>query len=254
MRLNGKLAVITAGASGIGRAGVRRFVKEGARVAAIDINRAALDSLAKEFDGGRVIAIEADLSTPEGVRRSIDTAAERLGGLDICWAHAGIPGPAGIENIDLDAYRQAIDLNVTSAVLAAGQAVPHMRCRGGGSLIFTSSVSGLVGSIFSPIYSTAKFAVVGLAKSLALSLAADGIRVNVLCPGLSDTPMKKGFTGRSGDPEEEEFNQRRMLAAVPLGRLGLPDEIAAAALFLASDEASFVTGIALPVDGGYTCR
>ena len=129
-----------------------------------------------------------------------------------------------------------------------------MRLRGGGSILFTASVSGLVGSMMSPIYSAAKWGVVGLTKSLALALAADRIRVNVVCPGLADTPMKVGFTGRSGDPAEAAANEAKLMANVPMGRLVQAGEVADAALWLVSDEASFVTGVALPVDGGFTAR
>lgn len=254
MRLNGKLAIVTAAASGMGRAGVERFVREGARVAAIDISREALDGLIADFGGDRVATIVADLSTPEGAKGSIDEAVTALGGADILWAHAGMPGPASVENLDLAAYDKAIALNVTSAALGAGQVAPHMRMRGGGSIIFTASISGLVGSMMSPIYSAAKWGVVGLTKSLALAFAADNIRVNVVCPGLADTPMKAGFTGRSGDPAEAAANEAKIVGAVPMGRLVKPGEVADAALWLASDEASFVTGVALPVDGGFTAR
>ncbi len=254
MRLDGKLAIVTAAASGMGRAGVERFVREGARVAAIDISREALDGLIADFGGDRVATIVADLSTPEGAKGSIDEAVAALGGADILWAHAGMPGPASVENLDLAAYDKAIALNVTSAALGAGQVAPHMRARGGGSIIFTASISGLVGSMMSPIYSAAKWGVVGLTKSLALAFAADNIRVNVVCPGLADTPMKAGFTGRSGDPAEAAANEAKIVGAVPMGRLVKPGEVADAALWLASDEASFVTGVALPVDGGFTAR
>lgn len=256
MRLANKLAVITAAASGMGRAGVEIFLREGAKVAAVDVNADALAKLAADMKaaGHAIETIQADLSKPEQMRGSVNEAASRLGGIDIMWAHAGIPGPGGIENLDVDAYQAAMTLNVTSAVLAAGEVISHMRKRGGGSLIFTSSVSGLVGSMFSPVYSAAKFAVVGLTKSLAQRFAPDGVRVNVVCPGLADTPMKIGFTGRSGDPVEAEENQKRLLASVPMGRLCRPEEAAYAALWLASDEASFVTGVALPIDGGFTAR
>jgi len=254
MRLNGKLAIVTAAASGMGRAGVERFVREGARVAAIDISREALDDLIAHFGADRVSTIVADLSTPEGAKGSIDEAVAALGGADILWAHAGMPGPASVENLDLAAYDKAIALNVTSAALGAGRVAQPMRLRGGGSIIFTASISGLVGSMMSPIYSAAKWGVVGLAKSLALAFAADNIRVNVVCPGLADTPMKAGFTGRSGDPAEAAANEAKIVGAVPMGRLVRPGEVADAALWLASDEASFVTGVALPVDGGFTAR
>lgn len=254
MRLNNKLAIVTAAASGMGRAGVERFVREGARVAAVDISADALAALVAEFGQDAVIPIVADLSTPEGARSSIDQAVAALGGADILWAHAGMPGPASVEDLDLAAYDKAMALNVTSATLAAGQVARHMRARGGGAIIFTSSISGLVGSMMSPIYSAAKWAVVGLTKSLALALAGDNIRVNVVCPGLADTPMKVGFTGRTGDPAEAAANEARIVSAVPMGRLVKPGEVADAVLWLASDEASFVTGVALPVDGGFTAR
>lgn len=254
MRLQGKLAAVTAAASGMGRAGVERFVREGARVAAIDISAEALDALVAEFGADKVIPIVADLVDPDGARDSIDHAAAALGGLDILWAHAGMPGPASVEDLDLAAYHKAIALNVTAAALGAGKAAPHMRLRGGGAILFTASVSGLVGSMMSPIYSAAKWGVVGLTKSLALALAADRIRVNVVCPGLADTPMKIGFTGRSGDPAEAAANEAKLMANVPMGRLVQAGEVADAALWLVSDEASFVTGVALPVDGGFTAR
>lgn len=254
MRLENKLAIVTAAASGMGRAGVERFVREGARVAAVDISAEALKSLVEEIGADKVIPIVADLSTPEGAKGSIDEAVAALGGADILWAHAGMPGPASVENLDLTAYQKAMDLNVTSATLGAGQVAPHMRARGGGAIVFTSSISGLVGSMMSPVYSAAKWAVVGLTKSLALALAGDNIRVNVVCPGLADTPMKIGFTGRSGDPAEAAANEAKVVGAVPMGRLVKPGEVADAVLWLVSDEASFVTGVALPVDGGRSVR
>src|SRR5687768_5262169 len=150
MRLAGKLAVVTAAASGMGRAGVELFLREGASVAAVDVNADALARLAAAVaeQGRSIVTIQADLSRPSEVRSSINEAAMQLGGIDVLWAHAGIPGPGGVENLDLGEYDKAMALNVTSAVLASGEVIAHMRKRGGGSLIFTASVSGLVGSMF----------------------------------------------------------------------------------------------------------
>lgn len=256
MRLANKLAVITAAASGMGRAGVRLFASEGARVCAIDINADALAALADEMGGlGHSIeTVQADLSDADQARDSVHQAAATLGGIDIFWAHAGIPGPAGIEGIEAEAYRSTIAINIDSAVIAAGEVAVHMRKRGGGSLIFTSSVSGIVGSRFSPVYAATKFGIVGLAKSLCQTFGPDNIRVNAICPGLTATPMAIHFTSRKGDLEEARRNEEMLLASVPLGRVCQPEEIAQAALWLASDHSSFVTGVALPVDGGFTAR
>lgn len=256
MRLANKLAIVTAAASGMGRAGVELFLREGATVAAVDVNAAGLAQLAADMKaaGHEIQTVQADLSKPDEMRSSINEAAQKLGGVDVLWAHAGIPGPGGIENLDVPSYQLAIDLNITSAALQAGEVIAHMRKRGGGSIVFTASVSGLVGSMWSPIYSAAKFAVVGLTKSLSQTFAPDNVRVNVVCPGLAETPMKLGFTGRSGDPAEAAAAEARMVASIPMGRLCRPHKAAHAVLWLASDDASYVTGVALPVDGGFTAR
>ena len=254
MRLKGKLAVITAAASGMGAAGCEIFAQEGATVAAVDINKDKLDEVVKmvEKAGGKAKGFVADLSTVDGSKKFIHDAAAWMGGIDILWAHAGCPGPAGIENMDVDAYQKTIDLNVRTSVLSASEVVPYMRKQGGGAIVFTASMAGLVGSMLMPVYSAAKFAVVGLTKSLAQTLAPDNIRVNVLCPGLVETPMLPEFMSRGGNVEDAK---KRYLIGVPLGRVGVATEMAKAALFLASDEdASYVTGVALPVDGGYTAR
>jgi NAD(P)-dependent dehydrogenase (short-subunit alcohol dehydrogenase family) len=254
MRLKGKLAVITAAASGMGAAGCEVFAQEGATVAAVDIDEGRLAEVvgAVERAGGKAKGFVADLSTVEGSKQFIHDAAAWMGGIDILWAHAGCPGPAGIENMDVEAYQRTIDLNLRTSVLSASEVVPYMKQRGGGSIVFTSSMGGLVGSMLMPVYSAAKFAVVGLTKSLAQTLAPHRIRVNALCPGLVETPMLPQFMSRGGSVEE---SKNKYLVGVPMGRVGLPLEMAKAALFLASEQdASYVTGVALPVDGGYTAR
>ncbi len=253
MRLEGKLAVITAAASGMGRAGCELFAREGATIAAVDIDQKRLDEVVNAVNaaGGKAKGFCADLLKVEDSKRFIAETSDWMGGIDILWAHAGCPGPSGIENLDIDEYQKTIDLNVRTSVIAASEVVPHMRKRGGGSIVFTASMAGLVGSMLMPIYSAAKFAVVGLTKSLCQTLAPDRIRVNVVCPGLTDTPMLPDFMSRGGNVEE---SQKRYLAGVPMSRVGLPEEMAHAALWLASDDASYVTGVAIPVDGGYSAK
>lgn len=256
MRLSGKLAVVTAAASGMGRAGCKLFAKEGATIAAVDINEQRLADLCEEIraDGGNAFPVVADLSKRSECKRAMKEAAEKLGGIHLLWSHAGIPGPSGIEDLDQAEYDKTMQLNVDSYVIASSVAIPLMRNSGGGAMLFTASTSGLVGSMFSPIYAATKFAVVGLAKSLALRLAPDNIRVNAICPGLTDTPMMRGFTTRNDSEEEHQANSRIMFEAIPMRRAGTPEEIANAALWLLSDESSYVTGVTLPVDGGFTAR
>lgn len=256
MRLANKKTIVTAAASGMGKAGCEAFAREGATVVAIDIDAERLNHLVDEIRsrGGLAHGIVADLRDAQACRSSMEDAARLMDGIDVVWAHAGMPGLREVENLDLAAYEEAMNLNVRSGLLAAGAAIPHMRQAGGGSIIFTASTAGLVGASVSPVYSTAKFAVVGMTKSLALRCAADRIRVNVICPGPIDTPMFPKFFDPNASAEMAAKSQAAVLSAIPLGRMGLPHEVANAALWLASDEASFVTGVALPVDGGYTAR
>ncbi len=256
MRMQGKRAIVTAGASGMGRAGCILFAQQGATVAVVDVHAERTAAAVAEVTaaGGRAQGFVADLSRPEECRRVIAEAAAWLGGIDVLWAHAGSPGPVAVEGIDIGEFNAAVALNLTSALVCAGEAAPHMRQAGGGAVLFTSSVAGLVGSTFSPVYSALKFGLVGFTQSLAQRFAADRIRVNAVCPGPVDTPMLPAFMGRNVDAAGQAANQARIVAAVPLGRLAQPEEIAHAALWLLSDDASYVTGVALPVDGGYVAR
>ncbi|MGE0097981.1 MAG: SDR family NAD(P)-dependent oxidoreductase [Hydrogenophaga sp.] len=256
MRLANKKAIVTAAASGMGQAGCEAFAREGATVVAIDIDAQRLKTVVDQINasGGKAHGIVADLLDANACRSTIEEAARLMGGIDVLWAHAGMPGLREVENLDMVAYDEAMNLNVRAGLLAAGAALPFMRKAGGGSILFTASTAGLVGASVSPVYSTAKFAVVGMTKSLALRCAADRIRVNVICPGPIDTPMFPKFFDPNASAEMAAKSQAAVLAAIPLGRIGQPHEVANAALWLASDEASFVTGAALPVDGGFTAR
>jgi NAD(P)-dependent dehydrogenase (short-subunit alcohol dehydrogenase family) len=259
MRLSGKIGIVTAAASGMGRAGALRFAREGAQVAVVDVDAVGVQRVVNEIttSGGTAHGIVADLTKDEDSRRIVWDTVSRFKGLDFVWNHVGHPGPAAVEGVDLEQFDLAIDLNLRTVLLTTEAAIPEIRARGGGSLLFTASSSGLKGSSFSPVYSMCKFGVVGFVKGLAIRLAAEQIRVNALCPGPIDTPMLRVFVARPDQKstvgmDPEELIRRRGETAVPLGRIGQPEEIANAALFLLSDEASFVTGVALPVDGGVT--
>ncbi len=258
MQLANKIGIVTAAASGMGRAGAMRFAREGAAVAVVDIDsvKAAETVGAITRAGGRAFALCGDLCDEAFARSIVHDTVKHFGGLDFLWNHAGHPAAAAIEDLDLKDFDLAINLNVRSALATTIEAIPVLRARGGGSVLFTASSSGLVGSPYSPLYSTAKFGVVGLARSLAKRYGRERIRFNVICPGTTDTPMLRVFVARpdhaptKGQDPEELVQKRGGLN--PLGRMARPEEIANAALFLLSDEASFVNGIAMPVDGGGT--
>ena len=258
MRLEGKNGIVTAAGSGMGRAGAIRFAREGAAVAVVDIDEDAVEAVVRTITdaGGRAKGIVADLTKDAESRRIVREAANAFNGLDFVWNHVGHPGPASVEGIDMRDYELAMDLNIRTVLVTTEAAIPEMRARGGGSLLFTASSSGIKGSPFSPVYSAAKFGVIGFVKALAGRLAHENIRVNVVCPGPIDTPMLRVFVARpdqqstAGVDKEELVRERG--GQTPMGRPGKPEEVANAALFLLSDEASFITGAALPVDGGVT--
>src|SRR5205809_2066952 len=180
MRLAGKIGIVTAAASGVGRAGALGFAREGAQVAVVGVDADGVKRVVSEITatGGTALGLTADLTKDEDSRRIVWDTVARFKGLDFVWNHVGHPGPAAIEGIDMNAFDLAVDLNLRTVLITTEAAIPEMRARGGGSLLFTASTSGLVGSGFSPVYSMCKFGVVGFVKSLALRLAADKIRVN----------------------------------------------------------------------------
>lgn len=256
MKLENKVALITAAASGMGRAGAKLFAAEGARVVVVDIDEAGAGAVAREIEavGGHATAVAANLTRDEDAKRIVHDTVGAYGGLDVLWNHVGHPGPGRIEGLEMGDYEIAMDLNIRSVLVTTIEAMPALRARGGGVVLFTASIAGLVGSPFSPIYSAAKFAVVGLMQSLALRYAPENIRVNAVCPAPIDTPMLQDFMLRPDTQGDREENTKRMRQNIPMGRVGKPEEVAKAALFLCSDDASFITGVALPVDGGYTAK
>ena len=253
MRMKNKIGIVTAAGSGMGRAGAIRFAAEGASV---DLDADAANAVVKTITdaGGKAIALSGDLTKDEFARGIVRDTTRAFGGLDFVWNHVGTPGPASIEGVDWKDFDFAMNLNVRSVLVTTEAALPELRARGGGALLFTASTSGLVGSPYSPIYNAAKFGVVGMVRGLAKRYGHEKIRVNAVCPGTTDTPMLRVFVARPdsqlppGETPESLVVKRGGLN--PMRRVAQPEEIANAALFLLSDEASFVNGVALPVDGG----
>lgn len=255
MRLEGKRTLITAAASGMGAAGVALFAREGGKVAALDRDAGQLAAVVDAANAahGDVRGFVVDLLDRDATLAAIAEAAAWLGGLDVIWNHAGMPAPTDMENFAFEDYLRSADLNLTAAVVISSAVLPLMVAKGG-SIIFTSSTSGLVGSAQSPLYSALKSGVIGLTKGLAVRYAAQGVRVNALCPGPVSTPMLHNDFMKSDPRFTPEEGIARVLANVPMGRMAEAIEVAHAALWLASDESSYVTGVALPIDGGMTAR
>ena len=258
MRMKNKIGLVTAAGSGMGRAGAIRFAKEGASVGVVDIDPAAVAAVVKEIEaaGGKAHGIVADLTKDEESRRIVSETAKKFGGLDFAWNHVGIPGPAAIEGLDWKDFDLAMTLNLRSVMVSTEVMLPEMRARGGGALLYTASTSGLMGSQFSPTYSAAKHGVVGYVKAMGKRYAKEKIRVNAVCPGPVDTPMLRVFVARPDQQSTQGMDKEELVRTrggqTPMGRPAKPEEIANAALFLLSDEASFITGTTLAVDGGYT--
>jgi NAD(P)-dependent dehydrogenase (short-subunit alcohol dehydrogenase family) len=198
MRLKDKIGTVTAAASGMGRAGALRFAKEGAAVGVVDIDKAGVEAVVAEIKaaGGRALPIVADLTRDEDSRRIVTETAKAFGGLDFVWNHVGHPGPASVEGIDMRDFDLAVTLNLRTVLITTEAALPEMRARGGGSLLYTASTSGLMGSPFSPVYSAVKHGVVGFVRALAKRHGREKIRANAICPGSVDTPMLRVFVAR----------------------------------------------------------
>ncbi|PFH29676.1 SDR family NAD(P)-dependent oxidoreductase [Burkholderia sp. JKS000303] len=246
MRFENKVAIVTGGASGIGEATVRAFAREGASVVIADLTDKGAQLAADVIEnGGRAVYIETDVTDSEAVQNLIARTVRIYGRVDIMFANAGIADDARIEQLDESAWKKTIDINLTGVYLCDKYAIQHMHAQGGGVIVNCGSIHSHVGKSGVTAYAAAKGGVKLLTQTLAIDYGQHNIRVNAVCPGYINTPLLKNV------PDA----QKQALAALhPMGRLGKADEVANAVLFLASDEASFINGSSLMVDGGYTAQ
>ena len=229
------------------------LAEAGASLALIDLNADAVKAVAAEITsaGGRATAHVADLGRVDEIRAVIAEIALLVDHVDVLFSNVGMPNPHGIDDITEEQWQMAIDVNLKSGFFLTQSVLPLMRASGtGGSIIFTASAAGITGSYTTPLYSLTKAGLIGLTKSLCVVLAPDGIRVNAVCPGPVRTPMLVKFMAKAPASVEEVADLYS--SRVPLGRVAEPDEVASVVVFLASDASSYMTGVALPVDGGYT--
>ena len=251
--LDGKTALVTGGGSGIGRAASLAYAREGARVVVADVNVEGGEETVLRIKeaGGDAILVHADVSKPEDTQAMVAQAVEAFGSLDCAFNNAGISGGRErrltADYLEED-WDRVIGINLKGVWLCMKAEIPQMVKQGGGAIVNTASIMGLISTSGSSAYTAAKHGVVGLTKAAALEYASQGVRVNAVCPGYIHTPMVQPRLDAI-DGYEDQLKARH-----PLGRLGEPEEIAAAVVWLSSDAASFVTGHNMPVDGGYTAQ
>lgn len=250
-RVDGKIALITGAGSGIGRAMTVLFAREGAAVLAADVNQAGADETVRlvRDAGGRAEALKADVSRSADVQAMIAGCLQAFGRIDVLCNNAGIGSTQTVVDTPEEVWSRVFEVNVTGTFLGCKYAIPHMIEAGGGAIVNTASVAGLVGIKNRAAYCASKGAVVLLTKSIALDYVNEGIRCNCVCPGTVGSPWVERLLAVASDPAAERAS---LEARQPMGRLGTPEEIAEAALYLASDAASFVTGSELVIDGGWT--
>jgi NAD(P)-dependent dehydrogenase (short-subunit alcohol dehydrogenase family) len=252
-RLDGKVAVITGGVSGIGEGTVRLFVEEGARVVVADVQDERGHNLIEDLGASSAAYVHADVGDEEQVKGAVGAAVERFGRLDCIFNNAGFAGVSGpIEETDMEGYDRTMGVLVKGVFLGMKYTAPLMKAQGSGSIINTASVVGLRTGMGPHVYSMAKAAVVHLTRSVAMELGEAGVRVNCICPGFIMTEIFKSAIGLSDElwPGVKDFLTANFATVQPIKRMGMPRDIANAALFLASDDSSFVNGHALVVDGG----
>jgi len=250
-RLDGRVALVTGGARGIGRAICRSYVAEGAKVAVADRLSSEAEETAADL-GDNAMAIEMDVTDLDAIAAGVMAVEEKWGGIDVLVNNAGIFNMASIDKVTPEDYRRQYDVNVGGTIFAIQAVVPGMKRRGGGVIINFSSQAGRRGEPNIVLYCSTKAAIISVTQSLALELAPDNIRVNAIAPGVVDTPMWDVVDALFAEYEHKALGQkkREVGEAVPLGRMGNPDDIAGPCVFLASDEARYVTAQTLNVDGG----
>lgn len=254
-KLAGKVALVTGAGSGIGRASAQLFASEGAAVAVVDLREDAAQETAGKIsaDGGRAVAIGADVTDADAIAAAVARTAGELGRLDVVYNNAGIGSTGSVADAAEDDWDRCVAINAKGTFLTSRASVPHLEASGGGAIVNQGSVAALVGVANFAAYCAAKGAVVALTRSMAIDLAPRGIRVNVICPGTVFTPlMEPMLTARGGGDMAKGLAMT--VAKYPIGRLGTPEEIARLALFLASDDAAFITGSTFTADGGMTAQ
>jgi len=250
MQLSGKVAIVTGGAKGIGKGCALVLARAGASVAVADLDEAAGRAVAAEIEGlgARSLFVRSDVGESADVQALIEKVVAHFSGLDILINNAGYHISKSVEHTSEEEWDYILRNNLKSVFLCSKYAIPHLRQRKG-SIVNMSSMVGLVGQSNAGAYSATKGGIVAMTKGMALDLASDGIRVNCICPGWVSTPLVEDWFGQQPDPEAA---RKYIFGVHPLGRIATPEEIGAVALFLASDAAGFVTGVAVPVDGALT--
>ena len=249
---SGKVALVTGAANGIGRAAALAFAREGVSVVVADVSEQGNQETARliEEQGGRALAVRCEVTRAEDVKAALDKTVEAFGRLDFAFNNAGVEQKklTPLAELDEEEWDRILNIDLRAVFLCMKHEIPLILKHGGGAIVNTSSGAGIIGIKGSPAYTAAKHGVIGLTKAAALDYAAQNLRINVVCPGYIETPMMDRFTG--GTPE----GRAKVIAEEPVGRMGKPEEIAAAVTWLCSDAAAFMIGHAMVIDGGQTIQ